>query len=325
MCKYMRRALLIGINDYPSSPLEGCIDDVNMLQKALIRNGDDTSNFAVKTLINPTSIDEIREPLSLLFRDDSDMALFYFSGHGCNTPLGASMVFPGKDGEYEVFYLSELMKTVNESKAKNKIIILDSCYAGFLGRESLEDSTSIISPGVSILTACREDETALEAGGHGLFTELLCSGLNGGAADFNGNITIGSLYAYIDRSLGPWSQRPIFKTNITEFKAIKRVIPKVPLSTIRELVNLFSSYDEIHRLNPSYEFTNNPEYSHSVIEPYTIDENVDRFKLLQSLASIGFVEPISEDHMYFEAMNNGGCRLTELGKHYWRLVKSDIL
>ena len=76
MYKYMRRALLIGINDYPSSPLEGCIDDVNMLQKALIRNGDDTSIFAVKTLINPTSIDEIREPLSLLFRDDSDMALF---------------------------------------------------------------------------------------------------------------------------------------------------------------------------------------------------------------------------------------------------------
>ena len=27
--------------------------------------------------------------------------------------------------------------------------------------------------------------------------------------------------------------------------------------------------------------------------------------------------------MYFAAMNNKGCKLTPLGKHYWRLVKNN--
>ena len=25
--------------------------------------------------------------------------------------------------------------------------------------------------------------------------------------------------------------------------------------------------------------------------------------------------------MYFAAMNNGSCRLTDLGKHYWRMAR----
>ena len=58
-----------------------------------------------------------------------------------------------------------------------------------------------MNTGVSILTACREDEVAMEAGGHGLFTELLCTALNGGASDYCGNITIGGVYAYIDAHL----------------------------------------------------------------------------------------------------------------------------
>lgn len=82
------------------------------------------------------------------------------------------------------------------------------------------DSSSALYPGVTILTACRDDETAAEAGGHGLFTELLCSALRGGAADFSGNITVGGVYAYIDRSmpdlLHPWGKLPMM--------TIKRVV-----------------------------------------------------------------------------------------------------
>ena len=45
-----------------------------------------------------------------------------------------------------------------------------------------------------------------------------------------------------------------------------------------------------------------------------------KFKLLQKLQSIGFVKPIDEEFMYFAAMHSTGCKLTELGKYYWRLV-----
>ena len=160
-------------------------------------------------------------------------------------------------------------------------------------------------------------------GGHGIFTEQLCEALRGGAADFLGNITMGGVYAYIDRAFGAWGQRPIFKTNVTEFAPIKTVTPDVPLSEILRITDLFDTDDTAIHLDPSFEFTNDPNEEHKVVEPYAKKENVEKFKTLQKLQSIGFVKPVGEDHMYFAAMNSKTCVLTELGKYYWRLVKND--
>ena len=99
--------------------------------------------------------------------------------------------------------------------------------------------------------------------------------------------------------------------------------PKVPLSVCRELPNLFSTADEVHKLDSSYEFTNCPEEQHKLVEPYAKPENVKKFKLLQQLQSIGLVEPVDAPFMYFAAMDGKGCKLTALGKHYWRLVKNN--
>ena len=169
------------------------------------------------------------------------------------------------------------------------------------------------------------DEYANELGGHGVFTELLCSALKGGAADFCGNITIGSIYSYIDRSLGAWDHRPIFKTNVTEFVPIKKVNPTIEMSEIRKITELFFDANTHLSLNPSFEFTNRPDYKHKIVAPFASNDNVQIFKTLQKLQSIGFVEPVGEQHMYFAAMNSKGCRLTELGKYYWRLVRNNRL
>lgn len=56
-----------------------------------------------------------------------------------------------------------------------------------------------------------------EINGHGVFTDLLLQALQGGAANITGQITPGSVYAYIDQALGEWKQKPIFKTNIKRF------------------------------------------------------------------------------------------------------------
>ena len=45
----------------------------------------------------------------------------------------------------------------------------------------------------------------MEINGHGVFINLLIESLNGGASDILGNITPGSVYAYIDQVLGAWS------------------------------------------------------------------------------------------------------------------------
>ena len=91
----------------------------------------------------------------------------------------------------------------------------------------------------------------------------------------------------------------------------------------RELPNLFSAANGVHKLDSSYEFNNSPEEQHKLVEPHAKPENVKKFKLLQQLQSIGLVEPVDAPFMYFAAMNGTGCKLTALGKHYWRLVKNN--
>ena len=48
-------------------------------------------------------------------------------------------------------------------------------------------------------------------------------------ASIIGNISPGSVYAYIDRSLGPWEQRPVFKTNVNRFVSLRKVNPPIDI------------------------------------------------------------------------------------------------
>lgn len=321
----MKRALLIGINNYPGNELKGCIEDIKQVKAAIEKNGDGSPNFDVMMMPDVQTSAELMENVQRLFSGDGEAALLYFSGHGYVNDTGAEIVMPqdiATPGQYYTgIQMRTIMDVVNNSKVRNKIVILDCCHSGNMGRYKVEDSSSHLQSGVSILTACREDEYAEEIGGHGVFTELLCTALNGGAADYCGNITIGGIYSYIDRSLGAWQQRPVFKTNVTEFAALKKVEPQVPLTIVRDLTSLFSTPQEVLALDPSFEDTNDPTVVHEYKEPYANKENVEKFKKLQKLQSIGFVRPEGATFMYFAAMESKGCRLTELGRYYWRLVK----
>lgn len=320
----MKKALLIGINDYPrGNELYGCLEDIANVKEVLERNGDGKVNFSVKTMANVQSSGDGMDAIKELFHGDGECALLYFSGHGYLNDVGGEIVFPNgitDRGCYTGIKMDDILEIAGNSGFRNKVIILDCCHAGAIGKYCVSDKCCHIGPGVSILTACREDESAQECGGHGLFTEQLCNALRGGAADFCGNITIGGIYAYIDRTFGPWQQRPTFKTNVTNFSPIKTVTPKVPLDVIRAVVELFPARDVVHALNPSYEDTNTPREEHKLVKPYAIPENVKKFKTLQQLQSIGFVEPVGAEFMYFAAMRSQGCRLTALGQHYWKLV-----
>ncbi len=322
----MKKALLIGINSYPTgNELKGCIEDIHQVAAALERNGDGSPNFEVLMLEDVQTSAKAMDAIEQLFTDNgSDTALLYFSGHGFVNTTGAEIVMPHDIESGTQYYtgiqMSSIMDIVNKSTIRNKVIILDCCHSGNMGKYKLEATGSILEPGVSILTACRDDEYAEEAGGHGLFTEQLCNALNGGAADYCGNITIGGIYAYIDRTFGPWAQRPVFKTNVSAFAPLKTVKPQVSMEIIRQLTTLFASPDEEFALDPSFEDTNDPTIEHKWVEPYATKENVTKFKILQKLQSIGFVKPVGEEFMYFAAMRSKSCKLTDLGRYYWRLV-----
>lgn len=315
----MRRALLVGIDDYPSSPLTGCVNDAVSVASVLETHGDGSPNFGTKLVTSSTEPIErssLRESVETLFAGDCDVALFYFSGHGFIGNTGAYLVTPDAKSYDEGVPMDTVLTLANNSKAKSRVILLDCCYSGAFGTPMVAGGTvAQLSEGLTVLTASRDSEPAMEIGGSGVFTSLVVDALRGGAADLRGHVTPGSIYAYVDQALGPWDQRPIFKTNVTQFTSLREVTPPVPLATLRKLPDYFVEPQAEFALSPEYEFT---DESHD-------PEKVAVFKDLQKMQSVGLVVPVDEEFMYFAAMNSKGCRLTAMGYQYWRLAKEKKL
>lgn len=315
----MRKALLIGVDYYEHiSPLHGCVNDAYSLKSVLDRNSDGTINFSVKLIpsSNTTSAIKRKELKALskeLFKDDSDVALFYFSGHGYLENTGGYLLTSDCQEGDDGFSLNELLQIANESPAKNKIIILDCCHSGYVGKTGVLKSESILSEGITILTASSETQYAIEENGSGVFTTLLVDALNGSASNLVGDITPGSVYAHIDQSLGPWEQRPLFKTNVKNFTSLRKVQAPISLNDLKAITTLFPEKNETFKLDPTFEPT----------EDCSIQENEEKFSLLQKYNRINLVTPVDEEHMYYAAINSTGCKLTILGEHYWNLVKKD--
>lgn len=318
----MRKALVVGINDYPGCPLYACVEDANAMEAVLSRNENGDPNFEVQKCLDIKNRANLRRLIEECFSGQADVALFYFSGHGTIDASGGCIVTPDcQEGGMGVS-MQEILGIVNSSQCRSKIVILDCCYSGAMGRSSFTGTDSALGDGVTILTASLENESSVEVGGHGVFTSLLLSALEGGAADIMGNITPGGIYSYIDKALGPWDQRPVFKTNVSQFTSLRNVEPQVSREVLRNLTKYFASPTDQLNLDPSFEKTNSPEDKHEILEPYADPQNVKIFTDLQKLESVGVVVPCEEEHMYYAAMNSKACKLTAIGRHYWYLVKT---
>lgn len=308
----MKKALIIGINDYPNNPLNCCVNDAHALSSILETNGDGSPNFEVMLKTDVIKKTTVRRLIENLFSGDSLITLLYFSGHGYVNELGGYIVTPDATKYDEGVSMDDILKIAINSKSKNRIIVLDCCHSGAFGAPHIASLANIhLAEGVTILTACREDEPAIEVNGHGIFTSLLLDALKGGAADLHGNITPGSVYAYVDQALGEWGQRPVFKTNITRFVPLREIPPQVPKEIIRRISEYFPTATTEFQLGPEHEYTTTE----------AIPEKVTVFKELQQLEGIGLVVPVGEEHMYWAAMNHKSCKLTALGYRYWRLAK----
>lgn len=320
----MKKALVVGINNYIDAPLHGCVNDATEFGTLIRTHGDNTANFDVLLQTDVPRKSQLMELLHKLFSGKNETVLFYFSGHGFISELGGYLVTPDQRDYDQGISMNDILSLANKSAATNKIIILDCCHSGAIAAPDLSSGgIGSISEGVTILTASKKDEAAMEVRGKGVFTNLLLEALKGGAADVNGQITPGSIYAYIDQALGPWEQRPVFKTNVSRFTALREVPPRLPLPMLKKITEYFPLPEEQHQLDPSYEYSNNPEIKPAYCTPFADALNVDIFKVLQKMFSAGLVEPVGEEHMYWAAMHGKSCRLTPLGAHYWRLVKEN--
>jgi hypothetical protein len=312
----MRRALVIGIDDYPDAPLTGCAADANAVTALLQRHADGSPNFQVRCLTDADVLGrtELRDLIAETFRDPADAALFFFAGHGAVTELGGYLVTPDVTTYGDGVTLADVLSILRQSPVGQKVVILDCCFSGAFGHVPAVGSADAGLPlNTAVLTASLATQTADERADRGVFSSLVCAALEGGAADVLGKVTIPSCYAYADEILGPWDQRPTLKANFTTLSPLRVALPSVAPSTLRQLPQWFAAPDAEMPLDPSYERDAEPN------DP----EREQIFAQLQRCRAAKLVEPVGAEHMYHAAINSTGCRLTPLGRLYWRLAEDD--
>ena len=328
----MRKALVVGIDSYANvSPLHGCVNDSFAVKAMLDRHADGSVNFGVKHMAaagpsDQVGRDDLRQAIEGLFAGDGEVSLLYFAGHGHIESTGgylcSSEVKTGNDG----VPLAEIMIMANRSKVQNRVIILDSCHSGVAGGSALQQNVAEISDGVTILSASTADQYASEENGAGVFTNLLVDALGGAAANLVGDVTPGGVYAHVDQSLGPWAQRPVFKTNVKRFVSLRKVQPPLELAELRRVSEFFPNPGHQFQLDPTYE----PERHESwAVNPQGIpapdpDHNA-AFKILQKFNRVGLLVPDGAPHMWHAAMESKTLRLTALGEHYRGLAAKGLI
>ncbi len=330
----MRRALIVGIDYYDRiNSLSGCVNDAHAVKSVLERHADGTINFATPRIMTGTGAGSCVERSALkdavreLFADDAEIALFYFAGHGHIEDTGgflcASDSRTGDDG----LSLAEVMTLAGQSAAKNKVIILDSCHGGIAGNRPGAGAVAEIKEGMTILTASTAEQYAMEVpgGGAGVFTNLLVDALGGAAANLVGDVTPGSVYAHIDQSLGPWAQRPVFKTNVKTFVSLRKAAPPIPLADLQALAAHFPSADYKFLLDPAYEPERSAEQRADPNIPPPDPLKTAVFAILQGYVKVNLVRPVGAPHMWHAAMGSKSCELTVLGQHYRNLVARGLI
>lgn len=155
---------------------------------------------------------ELEEWLPSVAKDE-DRVLIYFAGHG--------FVFGGRAylAPYDIdpnniagtgYPMDSLGATIGgKIRAKNKILLTDSCHSGAIRPEdtqSINRSLMDLHKSLFSLTASRDREQSFESsdwgGGHGIFTYYVVRGMEG-EADENGDgiVTADELQDYVHRNV----------------------------------------------------------------------------------------------------------------------------
>ncbi len=123
-----------------------------------------------------------------------DRIIFFYSGHG----------MPGAICGYDLaISYDDIVNTLSESEASEKICFIDACHAGTMAKSATDDSwnKSVKSAkDQAFFVSCRSDEYSIESSilSAGFFTQALLKGLRGKSdKDMNKQITVIELFRYI--------------------------------------------------------------------------------------------------------------------------------
>lgn len=219
----MKRALILATGTYADSritALKSPVPDAERLRLLLIR--DDVGPYDV-TMLSDAGLMAQRVAIERYFQSagPDDTLLLFVSGHGDKDADG-DLYFLAQDTDRDLLSSTAIgahfvSKQAARSRAKQKVLLIDTCYSGAFAKGHVFKSGSAAitaedfgengGRGTAIITAASSTQLASEAAAEGRmqsrFTRHLIEGIETGAADVNGtgNITLDELFDYVRTAL----------------------------------------------------------------------------------------------------------------------------
>ncbi|MDQ0221174.1 caspase family protein [Peribacillus cavernae] len=173
---------------------------------------------------------------------DTDILFLFWAGHGA---------FIDNEGYFVPFYgnvyspnismikMSEVRDLIDQTPAKTILSFFDTCHSGAITRniqQEMHRGLEVKGSGKVLIAACTASQYAVDRAGHGAFTDYLIRGLEGEAADKNGDIDVYNLYSYVSKMLNEeiGDQNPVIKSTLNgEPLLLKRTINRSELTAVK--------------------------------------------------------------------------------------------
>lgn len=177
-----RVGIVVGNNEYKTSPLSNPRNDATSMTHFLRANGFDVSEFLN---LQTRQIPDLSEVVRRKVDSDTTLVVFY-AGHGMQ--VEGRNYLPSPDASLQSLSLlkagsialDDLLATIQSAKPRASVVILDACRdnpftASPAAKESLKGlARAVAPPGTVIFYATRPGSTASDGSGvNGLFTEHL--------------------------------------------------------------------------------------------------------------------------------------------------------
>ena len=319
----MKKALIIGLEEYPKhlGKLKGSSENAKEIGQLLTRNESISSNKGDlnfdclvlncntnrKTIINRK---EINKACKELFEDQESDALFlYFSGYAIENEMGQYLLTPDTTDFDFGIALNDILFYANSSPAKEINIVLNCTYK-LRAKKDYALSSTLLRNGLSILTVKNySSEKSIQ------FANTTINLLNGSNSNILGHVTFVELFEHAFDVLSDEDCEIHFQSNTSRISTLRKTLPKISYEVLKQIPSFF--------MHPSYYYPLTKQHIPAL--NLGTEDQVLEYKTLQKMARFGLVKPVNANHMYYAALNEKHCCLTEHGKQIWELLNMNRL
>ena len=322
----MRMAFIVGVDYYEvASPLYGCVSDARAVEAVLKRHGDGAPNFDCRLLVGTGQGErvtraQIKDGINELFSTDTEIALFYFAGHGHIEGTGGYIIASNSERGDDGLALADILTLANASPARNKIVILDSCHSGIAGNAPSAPNVAALHRGIDRSHRIHQGPVCEREKWSRRVHDALCRcpiwrNCRSGRSYHSGKRV--RSHRSVARGVGTTA---CVQDEHQAVRLDRDVPPPISLAELRQLTELFPSPGFDFRLDPTFETRDErPGPRNAAAQP----ENTRKFAVLQKYNRLNLLVPVGAPHMWARGHAKQVVKLTALGEHYRRLVEKN--